>query len=255
MPFIPSLINKLKSKPPYCSVVIAAAGSSKRMGGEDKLFVNIGGKPALIHSLIAFQYIDLVKEIVIVANADKFEHISKLCARYKIDKATKIMKGGATRVESVMNGVLAVSKKARIIAIHDSARPCVDSSLIIRTISAASKYHAVAPGIPVSSTIKRVKDGIVSETVDRDGLFEIQTPQVFTAEIIKAALAKAIKKSVEITDDCMAAELIGVLVYITEGSRSNIKLTTSEDIAIAEALIRKRMFEEKNRNRPLIRNN
>ena len=240
MSFITSILNKLKSKPPFCSVVVAAAGFSKRMDGEDKLFVDIAGTPALVHSLIAFQNSGLVSEIVVVARADSFEHIGALCKQYRIDKATKIMAGGSSRLESVMNGVLAVSNKARIIAIHDGARPCVDSGIIEQAISSASKYHAVAPAIPVSSTIKRAEDGTVMETVDRNGLFEIQTPQVFTAEIIKAALTNAINKSIEVTDDCMAAEIIGAKIHITDGSRSNIKLTTREDIAIAEAILKAR---------------
>ena len=241
MSFITSLVRKLKGKPPFCSVVIAAAGSSERMCGEDKLFVDIAGTPALAHTLAAFQSIGLVSEIIVVARAEKFEHIGELCRQHGIEKATKVMAGGRTRLESVMNGVLAVSKKARIIAIHDGARPCVDSGVIERAISSASKHHAVAPAVPVSSTLRKAENGTVLETVDRDGLFEIQTPQVFTAEIIKAALTNAINKSAEVTDDCMAAELIGVKVRITEGSRSNIKLTTCEDIAIAEAILKKRM--------------
>jgi len=241
MSFVSSLARKLKGKPPFCTAVIAAAGSSGRMCGEDKLFVEIAGKPALAHTLCAFQSTGLVDEIIVVARAEKFEHVGELCRQHGIEKATKVMAGGPTRLESVMSGVLAASKKARIIAIHDGARPCVDSGVIERAISSASQHHAVAPAVPVSSTLKRAENGNVLETVDRDGLFEIQTPQVFTAEVIKAALTNAINKAADVTDDCMAAELIGAKVRITEGSRSNIKLTTSEDIAIAEAILMKRM--------------
>lgn len=241
MPSIPKLIDRITRKPPFCSVVIAAGGFSKRMNGEDKLFIDIAGMPVLVHTLAAFQNIDLVQEIIVVAQTEKFELIGELCRRHSIDKVTKIMAGGQTRLESVMTGVLAVSKKAQIIAIHDGARPCVESAVIDEAFSAASKYHAVAPGVPVNSTIKRAKDENVLETIDREGLFEIQTPQVFTAEIIKAALTKAIEKSIKITDDCMAAELIGVPVHLTEGSRNNIKLTTNEDITIIEAILRKRI--------------
>jgi len=240
MPSVMSLLNKLKGKPPFCSVVIAAAGLSKRMSGDDKLFLDINGKPALLHTLMAFQNVYLVNEIIVVARPEMFERIGELCRRYEIDKVTKIMTGGETRLESVMNGVLAASKSAKIVAIHDGARPCVDICVIEQAITATSKYHAVAPGIPVISTIKRVENGTVLETVDRDGLFEIQTPQVFTMDIIKAALKNAIDKSAKITDDCMAVELMGIPVHITEGSLSNIKLTTSEDIATAEMILNQR---------------
>jgi 2-C-methyl-D-erythritol 4-phosphate cytidylyltransferase len=100
-------------------------------------------------------------------------------------------------------------------------------------------HHAAAPAIPVSSTVKRVEGGVVRETVDREKLFEVQTPQVFDAGLIKAALTSAIDKSINITDDCMAVELLGVPVYITEGSRNNIKLTTREDAILAEAILKK----------------
>ncbi|MCL2152913.1 MAG: 2-C-methyl-D-erythritol 4-phosphate cytidylyltransferase, partial [Oscillospiraceae bacterium] len=158
----------------------------------------------------------------------------------------KIIEGGQTRTESVFNGVLAASKKARIIAIHDGARICVDNGVISRGIAAVSKYPAAAPGIPVSSTIKRVVKGIVQETVDREDLFEIQTPQVFKAEVIKVALTKTLKETDSITDDCIAVERMGLPVHIFEGSRSNIKLTTLEDILIAETIL------QTQGNRPMV---
>ena len=231
------LLSKLTGKPPFCTAVIAAAGLSLRMGGDDKLFTEISGAPVLAHTLAAFQKSNLINEIIVVAHPDKFECIGELCKKHKIDKATKIMTGGQTRLESVMSGILAVSKKARIIAIHDGARPCVDDGVIKCAVSAAGKYHAVAPAIPISSTVKRAENGMVIETVSREGLFEIQTPQVFTAEIIKAALTKAMDKGIEITDDCMAAELIGIPVHLTEGSRLNIKITTGDDVTIAGAIL------------------
>ena len=216
--------------------MIAAAGSSQRMG-KDKQFVEIHGKPVLAHTLLAFQNCPLVREIIVVTQEDKLARVGEICAEYKITKTAKIVPGGPTRLESVMNGVFAATKKSKLIAIHDGARPCVTQRVIERTIEAAAKHHAAAPAVPVSSTIKRAQRGMVLETVDRENLFEVQTPQIFTAAIIKGALTSAKKKSLEITDDCMAAELMGVTVHLTEGSRSNIKLTTREDIAIAAAIL------------------
>jgi len=240
MPFFRIFKNKRKNKIPFCSVVIAAAGSSQRMEGENKLFIEICGMPVLAHTLLAFQNSSVISEIIVVVRDSEFRRISEMCAQYGIGKATMIMAGGMTRLESVMNGVLAVSKKARIIAIHDGARPCVDGAVIEGAVLAAVNHHAAAPAVPVNPTLKRAKNGIVLETVDRTDLYEIQTPQVFTAEIIKAALTKAANDSAEITDDCMAVELIGIPVHVTEGSRSNIKLTTGEDVIIAETILGRR---------------
>ena len=238
-----SLFSKRKNprpkKIPQCSAVIAAAGSSRRMEGEDKLFVEIGGAPVLVHTLAAFQGCELINEIVVVTRSENMELVCDICRHYGITKAAKVVSGGPTRSSSVYNGLFAVSEKARFIAVHDGARPCIGRETIMRTIEAASRYNAAAPGVPVSSTIKRAKDRFVEETVDRDGLFEVQTPQVFKAELIKAAMTNALNKSVAVTDDCEAVELIGAAVHITEGSRSNIKITTSDDLAIAEAILHK----------------
>ena len=232
-----------KEKPgkiPLCSAVIAAAGLSQRMNGEDKLFIEINGMPVLVHALAAFQNCGQINEIVIVTRSEHMELVCDICKHFGITKATKVVSGGPTRSSSVYNGVFAVSEKAEFVAIHDGARPCIDQDTITRTIEAAFKYNASAPGMPVPSTIKRVKDHIVVETVDREGLFEIQTPQIFKAEIIKAALTNALNKSIAATDDCEAVEHIGAAVYITEGSPNNIKITTSADIAIAEAILAQR---------------
>lgn len=218
---------------PACSAVIAAAGSSERMGGEDKLFLEIGGAPVLAYSLSAFQNAACIDEIIIVAREDKFEEVGRICERFGIDKAAKVMTGGSTRLESVMNGVFAVSKKTDLIAIHDGARPFIARGIIERTVEEAALFYAAAPGVPVTSTLKTVKDGIIRDTIAREGLIEIQTPQVFDADLIKAALTNAVKKAVCVTDDCMAAELIGTPVHVTEGSALNIKITTSEDFRLA----------------------
>ena len=221
----------------YCTAVITAAGTSQRMDGEDKLFIEICGAPVLAHSLLAFQNCPCINEIIIAAREDKIGVVGSICEQYGIDKAVKIMLGGPTRLESVLNCVLAVSKRTQLIAIHDGARPCVSADIIENTVHAAIDFHAAAPGVPVSSTLKRVKNGIIIETVGREDLAEIQTPQVFAADLIKGALTNALHRAGDITDDCLAAELIGVPVHVTEGSRKNIKLTTAEDIMIAESIL------------------
>jgi len=209
------------------------------MGGEDKQFYPINHKPVLAYSLETFENCAAIGEIVVVAREDCLERVEKICAEYGIGKITKIVTGGEARIDSVMNGVFAVTGKHRLIAIHDGARPCITTEIIETAINAVAKsIHAAAPAVPVSSTIKKANRGIVIETVDRDNLFEIQTPQVFTAEIIKGALTNAKNKAIVITDDCMAVEQLGVPVWLTEGSRNNIKITTREDIIIAEAILK-----------------
>ena len=236
-----SLLSILKSnkpkKPPTCTAVIAAAGISQRCEGEDKLFYRINDKPVLAYTIEVFQNCTLVNEIIIVAHEGRIESISELCETYGFDKVSKIMIGGATRLDSVVNGVYAASDKSYLIAIHDGARPCVDLSIVKETILCAGMYNAAAPAVAIASTVKKVDAGVIKETVNREGLYEIQTPQVFRAELIKAALTNAQKKSLDVTDDCMAVELIGADVRIVEGSRRNIKITDNKDLHIIEAFI------------------
>jgi len=208
------------------------------MDGGDKLYTEIGGFPVLAHTLNIFQKCESIKEIIVVAREDRIGQVSEICGSCGINKANKIIVGGGTRLESVLNGLMAVSKGMHLVAIHDGARPCVSPEIIERTITAAARHRAAAPAVKASSTVKRVKDGMVTATVDREQLYEIQTPQVFETDLIKAALTNAFNKRVDITDDCMAAELIGIPVYVTDGSRNNIKITTREDIVIAEAILR-----------------
>ena len=197
----------------------------------------VNGKPILAYSIDAFENCKYVKDIIIVTQEDKIEIVSEICKKFRFKKVSHVIKGGATRLESVINGVFAVSKKAPLIAIHDGARPCVDNKIIEDTILKAAMYNAAAPGIAITSTVKRTVDGVIKETVDREGLYEIQTPQIFRAELIKAALVNAKKKAIDITDDCMAAEIIGVNIHIVEGSRKNIKITELKDFEQAESFL------------------
>jgi len=238
MSILSFISNILSRKPLTCSVVIAAGGLSERCKGEDKLFSKINDKPVIAYSIEAFQNCELINDIVIVSRQEKIDEIAGICEKYKLRKVSKIVVGGGTRLDSVVNGVNTVSKKTKLIAIHDAARPCIDVGTIIKSVVLAEKYNAVAPAIAVTSTLKAVEDNVITKTVDREGLFEIQTPQVFRAEIIKSALSNAKKMSLDVTDDCMAVEQIGVPIHIVEGSRRNLKITVSEDLSIAEALLK-----------------
>ena len=219
-----------------CSAVVAAAGSSARMEGTNKLFAEIGGKPVLALALTALSKCREISEIIVVTRESDLTAVADICSTYGISKISKIITGGKTRLDSVYNGVMQVSPDSKLIAVHDGARPFVTEQIVSAAIEAALKYLAAAPAVPVTSTIKLARDGIVEKTIDRANLYEIQTPQVFIAELLKGALQNAVDRALYITDDCMAVEAIGCRVKLTEGSRENIKLTTAADIKYAEAI-------------------
>jgi 2-C-methyl-D-erythritol 4-phosphate cytidylyltransferase len=206
------------------------------MDRSDKLFLEIGGVPVLARAVSAFAGCGRIDELIVAVRRDSLERAAELCGEYARGKSVKLVEGGDTRLRSVYNGVFAASRSSRLIAIHDGARPFVSAELIERSITAAGEYGAAAPAIPVVSTVKKVEGGIIKCTVEREGMYEMQTPQVFESGIIKAALTDALKKSLPVTDDCMAVEAMGFPIHIVCGDRCNIKITTPEDAAIAEAM-------------------
>ena len=153
---------------------------------------------------------------------------------------TKVVVGGMTRAESSLAGVLAASNRATLIGIHDAARPLVTDDIITETIQAAKKSRAAAPGIPVRDTVKSTAGGVITGTPERASLTAIQTPQVFQADLIKAALTNAMRKHLAITDDCSAVEQLRVKPVVTQGSDENLKITTPIDIELAESILRRR---------------
>lgn len=222
---------------PYCAAVVAAAGSSTRMGGEDKIMLSLRDEPVIVHTLRALEYCPYIQEIVVVTQEKLIVPVSKLCADYFLTKVSKVLLGGETRTQSVRLGVMEVSDKAELIAIQDGARPLLTPEVLEKAILTAAKCGAAAPAVPVKDTIKRAAGGVVTETPDRSELFAVQTPQVFEADLIRAALHQAVEENVPITDDCSAVELLGMPVTLTQGSDENIKITTPADLAVAEALL------------------
>lgn len=229
-----------KQEPPVCSAVILAAGSAERMG-EDKVMMNLGAMPVLAHTLAAFQDSPSVDEIIVVTRMEKVEEIADLCHKYVMDKVSKVIGGGATRTESALAGVSEVKSSAKLIAIHDGARPLVSQELISRTVSAAKEHLAAVPVIASTDTLKIVDDdNFIAATVDRTNTVRVQTPQVFDAVIIKGALSNAAKKGLTYTDDCAAVACMGVKTYAVAGDEDNIKLTTPRDALIAAAILKDR---------------
>ena len=229
-----------KQKDPHCSVVVVAAGSSERMGG-DKMLMTLGAKPVIIRTLMAFQKSPMVDDIVVVTKMEKITAIADMIKLYDITKVTQVISGGATRVESSLAGVSAVRRGAKLIAIHDGARPLVSQELIERVVKEANEHISAVPVLQSTDTLKRVDSrGVIVEGIDRASVFRVQTPQVFDADIIKGALTKAVEKRLPITDDCSAVDMMGFSTYTVEGDAGNIKLTLPEDMVLAEAILKSR---------------
>ena len=238
-----------KEKHVFCSAVIAAAGNSSRMNGEDKLFIEIEEIPVLIHSVLALENSEDIDEIIVVTQSESIVAVSELCKAYAASKVSKIICGGATRVDSVFRGLCEISPKAELVAIHDGARPLVTADVIHSAVSCAKEFHAAAPAVPLKDTIKSAVNGVVTGTPDRNTLFAIQTPQVFVPEVLKAALQNVKEKGMAVTDDCMAVEALGMRVHLAQGAYDNIKITTPEDVVMAEAILQKRGEEYADRTR------
>lgn len=239
------ILNAIRKKtlPKSCSAVVVAAGSARRMEGIDKILTPLGELPVLVHTLYAFQDCDCFDEIVVVTREDLVEEVSRLCQEYDLDKVRKVVVGGAERTHSVRNGLREVRPDAALVAIHDGARPLVTQSILEKTVLRASASGAAAPAIPVTDTIKEASEGLTTGTVDRSRLFAVQTPQIFEAGLIKAAVEKAIQDGEVLTDDCACVERLGMKVALTEGSRENIKITTPFDLLLGTAILESRVRE------------
>ena len=235
-----SMLTKNKKSNPVCSVVVVAAGSARRMEGIDKILTPLGELPVLVHTLYAFQDCPMVSEVVIVTREDLLVTVGDLCRSFGMDKVTKIVKGGAERINSVQAGISEVRADADIIAIHDGARPLLPQQVLQDVLKKALSTGAAAPALPMTDTIKRAENGLAVETIDRNTLFAVQTPQVFDAALIRAALQKAIADGENLTDDCAAVERMGMKVSLTMGSRENLKLTTPFDLIVAEGILEAR---------------
>lgn len=229
-----------RERKPDVAAVVPAAGRATRMQGLDKLFLELDGVPVIIHTLRALSAHPEISEIVIPTREDCIAPLGSLCREFGLSKVSQIIRGGESRTESVLMGLRAVSKRCELVAIHDAARPFVTEKVISDAIAAARKYAAAAPAVPVTDTVKEQSGGIVIKTVDRDRLSAIQTPQVFDREMILAALSHVQSKNIPVTDDCSAAEAVGMRVVLTPGDVFNRKITTPEDMVFARAILEHR---------------
>lgn len=240
---------KRKEQQNTCSAVIVAAGSARRMGA-DKVMMDLGCMPVLARTLLAFQNCDEIDEIVVVTRMEKVEEVASLCKKYGVSKVCKVIRGGKTRAESSLAGVSEVRSGARLIAIHDGARPFVTDEVIRRTIDAAALCMSAVPVISSTDTLKTIdENGLIIGTVNRECTVRVQTPQVFNADLIKGALTKAVSDGLALTDDCSAIEMMGVRTHTVVGDEDNIKLTTPRDIQLGELILKTRGDYSEDRTR------
>ncbi len=224
----------------FVSAIIVSAGNSTRMGGINKQFLEIGGMPVIACSIKAFQECNQIDEIIIVTRADDIEIVKNLVNEYNFAKVSAVVEGGSTRSGSVYNGIFACSSNADFVAIHDGARPLVTEKIICDTLQCAIEYGSATTGVKIKDTIKVVNEtGEIVSTTDRDTLRAVQTPQIFSKDLYLNALEN-VPNSKNFTDDCMLIEANGGKVFICDGDYENIKITTPEDIALAEIYLSKR---------------
>lgn len=229
--------RKKENAHPFCTAVVPAAGTASRMGGRDKVMELLAGVPVLIRTLQTLDQCPRIDAVVVVTREDLIVPVSQLCREYGVEKVRAVIKGGATRTESVYRGLEQMPPETRLAAIHDGARPLVPQEVLEEVLRVGAETKAAAPAVPVKDTIKRAEQGLVTDTPDRSTLFAVQTPQVFDADLIRGALWKAMEEGWPLTDDCSAAERMGMRVALTHGSEENLKLTTPIDFAFAEAIL------------------
>jgi 2-C-methyl-D-erythritol 4-phosphate cytidylyltransferase len=217
--------------------IIPTAGLGKRFNSAiPKTLIKLNGKPIIVHTLLAFQK-SSVHGVILVVHQDYIAEYKKLLSQYKLSKVKSVVAGGATRCASVKKGLAAIDENTDFVVIHDGARPLVSSKLINDSIKAAVKYKAVVAAVLMKPTIKRVdaKSLLVQETLNRDELWEVQTPQTFQREILLKAHQK--NKDPKAGDDAVLIEKMGHPVKILKGDYKNIKITTPEDLSLAQVFL------------------
>ena len=220
--------------------VVPAGGSGTRMGGTvPKQFLELNGKPILYYTLKTLQDCGIISELILVVPEQEYD---KACANWlgKPEIVTKVVIGGEKRQDSVYNGFCEVSPQTEIVLVHDGVRPFLSRRMIQESVDVAREYGAAITAIPVYDTIKRVDtSGLVSQTVDREGLWRVQTPQVFRYELLKDAFKKANSEKFYGTDEGTLIKHLGKPVKVVEGSERNIKITRPEDLRLSEIFISK----------------
>jgi 2-C-methyl-D-erythritol 4-phosphate cytidylyltransferase len=216
--------------------ILAAAGEGSRLGSGPKAFVELGGVPMFVHSLLAFAEANVDGIVVVVPEGLEAEARSAAAAA-EPSTLVQIVPGGASRQDSVRVGLETVPADAGTVVVHDAARPLVTAALVERAIAALDRAAGAVVAVPLRDTLKSVTGDVIGETIPRSGVFRAQTPQAFRAEPLRAAHARAAAAGFAATDDAMLLERIGERVVIVPGDERNLKVTTPEDLMLAEALL------------------
>ena len=215
-------------------VIIVAAGSSARMNGINKQFLEINSIPVIVKTLLAFEQSTDIKNIILVTKAEDIFKLQLLAEKHNISKLTDIVCGGNSRQESVLNGLARVGTEDEAVLIHDGARPLVSNQVINRVANGLKSYSAVTCAVKVKDTVKQIDaDGKVIKTLDRSSLVAVQTPQGVKVKEYRQAV-DSVKNLADFTDDTSIMEAAGFDVLTVEGDYKNIKITTPEDIATAQ---------------------
>ena len=220
--------------------IIAAAGAGTRMASDrPKQFLLLAGTPVIIHTLKAFEQCESINEVIVVLPAEESAGFLSMAGKFGLRKVARVVPGGATRAESVKRGLMSIrSATAEIVAVHDGVRPFVTVDEISQTVAAAQTDGAAILVAPVTDTIKHVGDQAVLKTLDRTGLRRALTPQCFRYELLREAYQRADVNNPSLTDESALVEQLGHRVTVVEGSARNIKITTAEDLVIAEVLLK-----------------
>lgn len=219
------------------TILIVAGGRGTRMGGpQPKQFLELAGRPVLMHTLEAFDRWDASARLIVVLPEDQIDTWKRLCEAHVFSRIHRVVAGGETRFHSVRNGLGAVASDG-LIAVHDGVRPLVAPSVIAACFAAAADGGAAVPVVPVVESVREVDADGGSRPVDRTRLRVVQTPQVFRADVLRAAYC--LPYDPRFTDDASVVEASGVAVRLVPGNRENIKLTTPMDLLLAEQLMRR----------------
>ena len=223
---------------PTVGVAVVAGGASRRMQGRDKLFIPILARPLLLYCLKSFQNSSCVDRIAIAASPASIARVHDLAVKHEISKVVSVVPGGARRQDSVANALKALGDVG-VVMVHDAARPFVDNAIIEMAVGAAREFRAAAAAVPVKDTIKiAFPDMTIASTPPRDTLWAAQTPQSFDLKLLLDAHSRITD---DVTDDAAMVEMLGLPVKLFMGSHDNIKVTTPEDIPVAEAIAKARL--------------
>lgn len=237
----------LKHFKPYTSAIITVGGSGTRMQTDDgrtKQFMELDGLPVIARTLLVFDRSQYIDEIIIVSKENEIGHYAKLIKEYGLKKISRVVKGGATRQESVLNGFKAISEKSDYVAIHDGVRCLITPNNIREVVKNAYAYGCACAATKSVDTVKIAdSSSFIDTTPDRSTVWQAQTPQVFKADVYRACAFSAKKEGASVTDDCMLAERYGFKIKLVDCGKSNLKITTKEDLAIAEAILKMRKAE------------